>query len=277
MNSTDIDEFLSADTYAETTKHTYTKILSRILADIETTESLTASELLKTIKQTGWGNSRQCVALAAAQKYLAWKYGNKHPALTAKLKRAVGKPQRALTEAQAVELLASFDTSTATGARDLAIATLALDTGLRCNELCTLAQADTDTEHRTLQVVVKGGQWRAAVFSEETAAHIDRWKWFRERIPGLNTLFNRVRTGRALVPEELNRIVAGWGKNIGIKLSPHDLRRSFACLSTTLTHTPERILMEGGRWSNSEMINRYTRTLKLEAMRSHLIIPKLLK
>jgi len=272
---TDIDEFLSADTYAETTKLTYSKILIKIFDQV--TANLTASELLKILKQTGWGNSRQCVALACTQKYLAWKYGRQHPALTAKLKRETGKPQRALTEAQALELLASFDTSTSTGARDLAICSLALDTGLRCNELCTVTQANTDLEHCTLQVVVKGGQWRAAVFSPETAAHIQRWKWFRERIPGLNTLFNRVRTGRALVPEELNRIVSGWGKSIGIQLSPHDLRRSFACLSTTLTQTPERILMEGGRWANSEMINRYTRTLKLEAMRSHLIIPKLIK
>jgi len=74
----------------------------------------------------------------------------------------------------------------------------------------------------------------------------------------------------------LNQIVRQWGIAIGIKLSPHDLRRSFATLATELMGAPERILMEGGRWSNSEMIQRYTRTLKLEAMRKYLPVSGLM-
>jgi len=74
----------------------------------------------------------------------------------------------------------------------------------------------------------------------------------------------------------LNQIVRQWGIVIGIKLSPHDLRRSFAMLATELMGAPERILMEGGRWSNSEMIQRYTRTLKLDAMRRYLPMSGLL-
>ena len=237
---------------------------------------MTASELLEIIQNSGWGNSRQCVALAAVQKFLAWKYGHAHPALAAKLKRVRGKPQRALTPEVALKLLASFDPYTGKGSRDLAICVLALDTGLRASELCRLQLSDTDLDRRVLQVVVKGGQWAAAVFSAQTAEHILRWLNYRKAAPGSGFLFTNTFTGKGLTPEGLNQIVRQWGLVIGIKLSPHDLRRSFAMLATELMGAPERILMEGGRWSNSDMIQRYTRTLKLEAMRKYLPVSGLL-
>ncbi len=264
-----IENFLSSHPYAETTKRTYTDILRRLIN--HEPQSLTATTLLEFINSQNWGNARSCVALAASQKYLAWAYGINHPALAARLKRIAGKPQRALTIETVKILLASFNTQTKKGARDLAIAALALDTGLRCSELCRLQQADTDTEHKSLQVIVKGGQWRAAVFSDETAAYIERWKDFRKSINPKGELFCNIQTGQKLTPEGLNTIVKEWGKKINIKLSPHDLRRSFAVLATE-AGAPERIIMEGGRWSNSAMIQRYTRTLKLESMRKYLPI-----
>jgi hypothetical protein len=38
---------------------------------------------------------------------------------------------------------------------------------------------------------------------------------------------------------------------------------------------PEHVFMEGDRWTRSEMVNRYTRTLKLEAMRKYLPMKEL--
>src|SRR4026209_1524933 len=108
MNS-DIADFLASFPYAASTRRTYEDLLSRLLAESQDSASLTASELLKFIDKSEWGNSRQCLALAAIQKYLRWKYGSMHPALSAKLKRIVGKPQRALTPEIALKLLASFN------------------------------------------------------------------------------------------------------------------------------------------------------------------------
>jgi len=181
MNS-DIANFLASFPYAASTRRTYEDILGRLLAESQDSASLTAAELLKFINKSEWGNSRQCLALAAIQKFLRWKYGAMHPALSAKLKRIVGKPQRALMPEVALKLLASFNPYDPKGARDLAICALALDTGLRESEICRLQQADTDVEHRVLQVIVKGGQWEAAIFGEQTAAHIERWKSFA-RLP----------------------------------------------------------------------------------------------
>lgn len=270
-----IEHFLSSHPYSETTKRTYRDVLSQIFAQCDPA-AITAAQLLKILNKSEWGNSRQCVALAATQKFIRWKYGSDHPALTAKLKRQDGKPQRALTPAQALELLASFDTYTPKGARNLAICALALDTGLRAAELCNLQQADTDTEKCVLQVIVKGGQWKAAIFSHETAQYVERWKVFRKVSDGQGYLFTNVHTSEGLTPEGLFKVVQDWGKNIGIKLSPHDLRRSFAVIATE-SGAPERTLMEGGRWTNTAMITRYTRTLKLEAMRRYLPVPKITK
>jgi Site-specific recombinase XerD len=266
---TDIANFLASHRYSDSTKRTYKDVLGRMLARSQDLTSITASELLKLLDQSGWGNARQCVALAAIQKFIAWKYGQGHPALTAKMKRSQGKPQRALTPEIALQLLASFNPHSRKGARDLAICALALDTGLRASEICRLQLADVDTEHRVLQVVVKGGQWEAAVFSDQTAAHIEHWKHYRRIADGQGFLFTHVKTGNGLTPEGLNAIVRIWGENIGIELSPHDLRRSMAVIGT-LNGASERSLMEMGRWKSSQMIQRYTRTLRLEQLRKYL-------
>jgi integrase len=262
-----IENFLSSHPYAETTKRTYTDILQRLL--LHEPQSLTASSIIQFINSNHWGNARSCLALAASKKYLAWAYGQSHPALSAKIKRIEGKPQRALTSQTALQLLSSFNPHTAKGSRDLAIASLALDTGLRESELCRLKQADTDTEHRVLQVLIKGGQWKAAIFGDETAAHIDHWKEFRKELHPKGELFCNIFTGQGLTPAGLQSIVKVWGRTIGIKLSPHDFRRSFAVLATE-AGAPERVLMEGGRWNDAKMIQKYTRTLKLETMRKYL-------
>lgn len=268
MNN-DLENFLASHSYATSTRRTYRDILGRIVAGSQDPAAMTAPELLKLLEQSGWGNARQCLALAATQKYLAWKYGHTHPALTAKLKRIVGKPQRSLEPETALKLLASFDAYTPKGARDLAICSLALDTGLRESELCRLQLANTDLEHHVLQVVVKGGQWEAAIFGEHTAAHIERWLSFRKIADGQGFLFTHVKTGRGLTPEGLYMIVKEWGRKINIQLSPHDLRRSMAVMGV-INRVPERALMELGRWKSSEMIKRYTRNLRLEQVRGFL-------
>jgi site-specific recombinase XerD len=276
MNIADLENFLASHSYAASTRRTYRDILSRISARSQDLAEMTAPELLKLLEQSRWGNARQCLALAATQKYLAWKYGHTHPALAAKLKRIVGKPQRSLDPETALKLLASFDAYTPKGARDLAICSLALDTGLRESELCRLQLADTDLEHRVLQVIVKGGQWEAAIFGLNTAAHIERWLSFRHVADGHGFLFTHVTWGTGLTPEGLYMIVKEWGRRINIALSPHDLRRSMAVMGV-LNGAPERSLMEMGRWKSSDMIKRYTRNLRLEQVRGFLVVDNLMR
>jgi len=274
MNN-DIENFLASNPYSDSTLRTYRDVLSRTLTRSQDLVNMTASELQTILKQSGWANARQCLALAATQKFLSWKYGSAHPALTARLKRIQGKPQRAIDPETALKLLASFDAYTPKGARDLAICSLALDTGLRESELCRLQLADTDLGHRVLQVVVKGGQWEAAAFGKNTAAHIERWLSFRTIADGQGFLFTHTKTGAGLTPEGLYSVVREWGRKIGVELSPHDLRRSM-CVMGVLNGASERSLMEMGRWKSSNMIKRYTRTLRLEQVRKYLVVDNLM-
>jgi integrase len=269
----DLENFLASHPYAASTRRTYQDVLSRIFAGSQDPAKMTASELLEILDQSGWGNARQCLALAATQKYLSWKYGSAHPALSAKLKRVQGKPQPDLSPEVALRLLASFDAYTPKGARDLALCAIAIDSALRAAELCRLQTAYVDLDLCVLQVLAKGGQWMAAPFSLPTAGYISRWLNYRGE--GGELLFVHIRTGEGLTPEGLNQIVRQWGLNIGIHLSPHMFRRTFATIGTLLG-APERALMEGGRWYHSDMIKRYTRNLRLEAMRPYLPVKGLL-
>lgn len=269
-----VEGFLSSHPFSDMTKRTYIAILKRFVAEVEMPASITPAELLKWVSKSEWGNARRCVALACTKKYLAWAYGQLHPALGAKIKRIRGKVPRTIDSSLAIELLSSFDTMSAKGARDLAIASLLLDTGLRASEVCRLQQADTDTEHRKLQVLVKGGAWEWAIFTEETAQHIEHWKRFRERLNPRGFLFVHCQTGEGLTAEGLNAIVREWGKKIGVKMSPHDFRRGMATIASE-GGAPDRLIMENGRWKSTQMVTRYTRGLKLEAMRNFLPMKKL--
>lgn len=269
MNN-DLENFLASFSFAETTKETY----RRILIKLPPSENMDAADLLKFISKPEWGNSQRYVALCACRKFIAYLFGSNHPALSARIKRIKSKPQRTLTTNQALKLLASFNTHQAKGARDLSIAALALDTGLRLAELCRLRIKDIDLENRTLQIIVKGGQWKAAVFSPQTAQYIREWLVFRKS--NADEIFTSTRTGNRLTREGLQTIVKKWGKGIEIKLSPHDLRRSFATLAT-IFGAPSRIVQAAGRWSNIEMVEHYTQGLNIDAIEPYFPVSRLTK
>ena len=257
---TSIENFLSSHPFAETTKAKYASILINLeglpLSDWQ------SADLLNYLKsKITWGNSTQCLALHTIKKYLRWKYGNTHPALNTRLKKIAPRRQRTLSMDQARDLLAMFNPHTPKGARDLAIAALALDTGLRCSELCRLTPKDFDLDNRTLSVIVKGGQWANAVYSPATANCIYKWLAFRD--PKYKTIFYSLHfscKGHELKREGMNTIMRYWGKSLGFKISPHDLRRSFATL-TTILGAPSRVVQVAGRWSQIQMVELYTRDI----------------
>jgi integrase len=271
----DIETFLSSRPYAENTKDRYRRVLRELVLEPDI-QHWTPPRLLQFIQRPNWGNSQQCLALEICKVYLRAAFGDDHPALITKLKRVRPKPQRTLTLEIAVILLASFNPHTAKGARDLAIACVALDTGLRVSELARILLAHTDLIARTIQVIVKGGQWQVAIFSPATANVIEKWLSFRKAYPGVNTLFVSTKTGTPLSTEGLKAIVKKWGRDIGIKLSAHDLRRSFATLSTVLG-APSRVVQVAGRWSSIDMVERYTQGLDAHAITPYLPVTRLLR
>jgi len=268
-----IVNFLSSHPYAATTQRTYSEILTRFLSENPTPKTLSARDLIQWIQRGNYSNARQCLMLACIVKFLRFQYGANHAALGAKIKRSAGKLQRAITKKQLDQLLATFDRHTPKGARDLAIASLLIQSGFRAAEVCRLKQADTDTERGRAQVIVKGGQWRIGIFSADTAAHIEHWKRYRETLtPQRGYLFVSLKhkyTGNGLTPEGLNRIIAKWGTRIGIKLSPHDFRRGYATQAVE-NGGPDTLIMYGGGWSSQNSFNRYTLTANLDKLMQYL-------
>ncbi len=276
MNRENVERFLASYSYAANTRARYLRVL-RLAYELPV-EDWQANDLLSFVSLPEWGNSQQRVALYAFRRYIRWRWGEKHPALLARIPRTKPKKQRVLTVSQALALLASFDTSTAAGARDLAICAAALDTGLRCSELCHLCLADVNLYARTLQVVVKGGQWRMGIFSEQTALYVDGWLSWRAPALGVETLFHSFQHGRyghPLTREGLQRIVKKWGLRLGVRLSPHDLRRTFATLAT-IFGAPSRVVQEAGGWSSITMVEAYTQDLSLSAITPYLPVSRLL-
>ncbi len=278
-----VEDFLASDEYSESTKASYRRILDK-LVKVESLESWTASDLLTFVKSNVKGspqqNTQQYVALCACRSFITWRYGQVHPARSARIKRVNPKKQRSLTMDQLVELLASFDTSTAIGARDLAILAVAIDTGLRRAELARLRLADVNLDKLNLQVIVKGGQWGTGAFSQQTAFYVSAWLEFRKPAKGVETLFvNLLKNkynGKPLTGHGIKMIFRKWSKKVGFEFSPHDARRTFATISTLLG-APSKTLMVAGRWSNLEMVDRYTRNITEDAIRQYLPIANLPK
>lgn len=263
-----IENFLASFEFSEATKKKYRRVLTE-LAAIPNLESLDAAGLLNHIQKPAWGNSQQTIALFASRKFLRWLYGANHPALSARIKRITPPPRRSLNPDQALTLLASFDTYTPIGARDLAILAFALDTGFRRAELCSMQLANVDFYTNTAAALCKGGQYKYGIFSDDTAQILRNWLAARKPADGVGALFVSIKTGRQLTGDGMGCIFKRWSRVTGIKISPHDTRSSFATLAT-IYGAPSRTLQAAGRWSTIEMVEHYTRRLQLQAMKPFL-------
>jgi len=271
----EVENFLASFGYAEATKSSYRRILSH-LVNIPELHRLDAAGLLDFLSRPGWGNASQNVAIFCAQKFLRWRYGPNHPALSAKIKRIKPKPRRSLTPDKALEVLASFNPYTPAGARGLALIAFALDTGFRRAELCAMQLADVNFYTNTAAVICKGGQWGYGPFSEQTAAILQSWLAYRKPADGVGNLFVSLKSGKALTGNGVACIFKRLTNALGFKISAHDLRASFATLGT-LYGMPSRVGQEAGRWSSIEMFEHYTGSLRFEAARPYLPMANLKK
>jgi len=269
-----VENFLSSFKYSASTKDSYRRILNQLIT-IPDLDQLDATGLINFITRPGWGNAQQNVAIFCAQKFLRWKYGNKHPALSATIPRIKPKPRRVLNPDQALITLASFDPSSAAGARDLAIIALGLDTGFRCAELCSIQLANLDFYSNTASTICKGGQWGYGAISPQTAAIIQLWLNFRKPADGTGNLFVSLKSRKALTTHGMKCVFKRLSKVINFKISPHDLRSSYATLSA-IFGASSRAGQIGGRWKTQEEYEHYTATLQLDIIRPHLPVKNLL-
>ena len=274
MNS-QVENFLSSFPYAEKTKIIYRPILESLIS-VPRLDQLDPQGLVNFINRPEWGNSLQNVALHCSKKFLRWSFGALHPALNTRIKRIEPPPRRSLNPDQALQVLASFNPYTATGARGLALIAFGLDTGFRRAELCSIQLADVDFYSNTARALCKGGQWGIGAFTPETGHFLKSWLAFRKPADGVGNLFVNISNGRPISHNGLGSLFKRLSSRLGFQISAHDLRSSFATLAT-IYGAPSRTLQIAGRWKSQEMVEHYTGNLQLNAVRPHLPMANLLK
>lgn len=222
--------------------------------------------------------------VGAYRSFFAHVMGESSPAAAVPYPKVHTRRQRTLDAETAMKVLASCDTSTHIGTRNLAIFTLMLDTGLRSSEVCRLQLAKVDMAKRRLVVVVKGGNEEVGVFSRTTAANIGRWLSVRGEYvqPGEGALFlslspTKKDRGARLTPDGLRIVFREVARRIGlVGFSPHDLRRTFATIAIR-TGAPTRVVQAAGRWGDVSMVERYTADIEAEDFERYSPVEALMK
>lgn len=228
-----------------------------------------------------WGDSTRWSGLCAIRKLVRWKYGDKHPVLEVSMQRRPSPPQRTLNQKKADQLLALFDTSKPKGIRDLAIVTLALDTGLRADELVHILLDYLDLDQGLLMVPVKGGEWGPAAFYDYTTSCLKSWLGVRPKVAadGVETLFVSIggtTRGQPITRDGL-RVILNKATDDSVvgRVSPHDLRRTFATLAVE-NGAPTRAVQVAGRWKHIKMVELYTRALQARVLHRYSPVNKLM-
>lgn len=173
------------------------------------------------------------------------------------------KVQRTLTPDEVQRLLDSCDDSLS-GRRDKALISLLVDSGLRASEVCRLRVEDVDLEAGVLVVRVKGGDERFGFIGVITVRRIR--DWLEVRPSGGTALFVNFGVkkvaGQPMTGGGLRQALRRRGQKAGVTgVCPHAFRRSFACISVA-AGASSRVVQLAGRWSNIEMVERYTQAMR---------------
>ena len=138
---------------------------------------------------------------------------------------------------QAEDLLALPDAASIKGKRDRAALSVLLGAGLRRAELCALrcehlqqregrwVIADLIGKRDRIRTVPVPGWCKAAIDIWTAAAQISTGYVFRPLNKGGHVI------GPQLTPQSIFQLVRCYGVRLGLRLAPHDLRRSYAKLA----------------------------------------------
>jgi site-specific recombinase XerD len=137
--------------------------------------------------------------------------------------------------------------------RDKAIISLFADSGLRLTELANINPHNIDWEHRLIKVWCKGGKEGYATFGNRTEKLLREWLTQHHDI---DRLWNLNHWGISIMLRRLR-------KKTGLPCNPHTFRRTFASILAKRGIDSLHI-MRLGRWESLSMVDRYTKSVKLE-------------
>lgn len=123
------------------------------------------------------------------------------------------------------------------GLRDAAVIAVLYGSGMRKSESVNLDLAQVDFAERSLRVIGKGNRELIKYAPAWAFERLQAWLDFRrsqlpEGLADDGFLFNRIRRGSHITRERLTKhaiyyIARQRGQQVGIKIMPHDFRRSF--------------------------------------------------
>ncbi len=123
------------------------------------------------------------------------------------------------------------------GLRDAAVIGILYGSGMRKSESVNLDLAQIDFEQRSLRVIGKGNKELVKYAPDWAFAKLQAWLAFRreqlkEGEQDDSFLFNRIRRGSHITRERITKhaiyyIARQRGEQVGVKIMPHDFRRSF--------------------------------------------------
>ncbi|WP_376787058.1 MULTISPECIES: site-specific integrase [Pseudomonas] len=123
------------------------------------------------------------------------------------------------------------------GLRDAAVIAILYGSGMRKSESVNLDLTQVDFAERSLRVVGKGNRELIKYAPSWAFAHLQSWLTFRRsQLPAGQAdddfLFNRIRRGAHITRERITKhaiyyIARQRGAQVGVKIMPHDFRRSF--------------------------------------------------
>jgi len=156
-------------------------------------------------------------------------YGDNPLAAFPSIKAVPRKLPVALSSEQVTRLLREPKPDTVIGLRDRALLALLYGTGIRASECASLCNANVDLKQLEITVRGKGGHERKIPLNEELAEVLRVYVEARGAAPS-HAAFFRSRFGRCLSRGGVYERVRTWGQRsrIGIPLSPHRMRHTFA-------------------------------------------------
>lgn len=160
-----------------------------------------------------------------------------------------------LSEHQASELLNRPDTGTLKGQRDQALLAVMLGAGLRRSEVAALTVEHIQQREGRwviVDLVGKHGRVRSVPIASWIKAAIDRWT----EAAGVRScaVFRPINKGGRVCGEQMTdqavyNTLAAYARGLGMKLAPHDMRRTFAQLARKANSSLEQIQMTLGHAS----------------------------
>jgi integrase/recombinase XerD len=148
------------------------------------------------------------------------------------------KPKDFITDEQFAELLRHIDTTQFHENRDYVCIQLLLDTGMRISECLEIKVEDVDLNYRSILLPAentKGKKDRYVYFSQIMQRELRRWLQYKDRYIESDLLFCTSK-GSPVLMRTFKKKLMGYGKRIGVEVTPHQLRNNFA----------KRFLMAGG-------------------------------